>query len=128
MVRPQGHPGDSGHAQHQDGSGLPLAAGKDVYQGEGHDFGLLDNKNTSYNFSVSVYPTDKVTVGGSYGYETYKSLLKSRNANPTNGSTEYDSWFDPNRTGTSTTTRRVKNLDLYVDCQGDAEYRRPLQL
>ena len=95
--------------------GFSLAAGKDVYDGADQEFGLLDNKNTSYNFSVSVYPTDKVTIGGTYGYETFKSLMRSRNANPSTGGTGYDSWFDPNRDWDLNNDETVKNIGVYVD-------------
>jgi hypothetical protein len=96
--------------------GFVLAAGKDVYSGEGHDFGLLDNKNTSYNFTVSVYPTAKITVGGSYGTESFKALMTSRNANPLSGvAGAYESWNDPNRNWNNDNNETVKNAGLFLD-------------
>ena len=96
--------------------GFVLAAGKDVYEGEGHEFGLLDNENTSYSFTVSFYPTSKITVGGSYGTESFKSLLTARNANPLSAVPDvYQSWNDPNRNWSLDNDETVKNAGVYLD-------------
>jgi MtrB/PioB family decaheme-associated outer membrane protein len=96
--------------------GLSLAAGKDIYKGEGHEFGLLSNRNTSYNATLTAYPTDRITVGGSYGYETFKSLQTSRNANPVSGVPgAYESFNDPNRNWSLDNDETVKNLGLFLD-------------
>jgi hypothetical protein len=96
--------------------GFLLAAGKDHYKGEGLDFGLLDNSNQSYNFTVAFYPTDVINVGGNYGYEKFSSLQKSRNANPLSGVPgAYESWLDPNRDWNLNNDETVKNAGLYLD-------------
>jgi MtrB/PioB family decaheme-associated outer membrane protein len=96
--------------------GFSLAAGKDVYNGEGHDFGLLDNTNASYNVNLAFYPTDAINIGGNYGYEKFSSLQKSRNANPLSGvAGAYESWLDPNRDWNLDNDETVKNAGLYLD-------------
>jgi hypothetical protein len=87
--------------------------GKDVYKGEGHELGLLNNKNTSYNAGVNVYPVKKVGFGANYGRDTFNSLQNSRNANPPGS--DYGSWTDPNRTWFLTNDETVNNFDLYLD-------------
>lgn len=95
---------------------LSLAIGKDEYGGEGHELGLLDNSNASYNVSVNVYPSEKVTLGGSYGMEKISSMMRSRNANPLSGAVgAYESWTDPNRVWTMDIDETVKNAGLWVD-------------
>jgi hypothetical protein len=96
--------------------GFVLAAGKDVYKGQGHDFGLLNNSNSSYNFTMAVYPTDAINVGGNFGYEKFSSLQKSRNANPVSGvAGAYESFLDPNRNWNLNNDETVKNAGLYLD-------------
>jgi MtrB/PioB family decaheme-associated outer membrane protein len=96
--------------------GLSLAAGKDDYDGDGHEFGLLDNSNASYNVSVTVYPAERVTVGGNYGYEKFSALMKSRNASPLSTTPgAYESWTDPGRDWSVDNDETVKNLGLYLD-------------
>lgn len=96
--------------------GFSLATGKDEYKGEGFEFGLLDSKNTSYTFSVGVYPTDKVTLGGNYGWDKFKSNQKSRNANPPSTPlAAYESWLDPNRDWYLDNDETVKNAGLFLD-------------
>ena len=95
---------------------LSFAGGKDIYGGEGHDFGLLNNKNTSYNAAVDVYPMDGVTFGATYGYEQFKALQKSRNANPISGvAGAYESFNDPNRDWNLDNNENVKNFTFYLD-------------
>jgi MtrB/PioB family decaheme-associated outer membrane protein len=95
---------------------LSLAAGKDSYKGEGHDFGLLDNSNSAINVSLNIYATDKITIGGNYGVEKFKALQTSRNANPFSGvAGAYESWLDPNRTWSLDNDETVKNAGLFVD-------------
>jgi len=96
--------------------GFSLAAGKDVYKGAGHEFGLLDNSNSSYNFTLAFYPTDAINVGGNFGYEKFSTLQKSRNANPLSGvAGAYESWLDPNRDWNLDNDETVKNAGLYLD-------------
>lgn len=95
--------------------GFSLAAGKDTYQGEGHEFGLLNSKNQSYNVTLNAYPTNTVTVGGNFGYEKFSTLQKSRNANPPTTAPGYQSWLDPNRDWKLDNDETVKNAGLYLD-------------
>lgn len=96
--------------------GFSLATGKDEYKGEGHEFGLLDTKNTSYTVTAGIYPTEKVTLGGSYGWDKFESNQKSRNANPPSGVPgAYESWTDPNRDWYLDNDETVKNAGLFLD-------------
>jgi len=92
---------------------LSAAAGKDVYNGPGHDFGLLNNTNTSYNAGVNVLPGKTVAFGANYGYEKFSSLQNSANANPPG--TDYGSWTDPNRVWNLNNDEKVNSFDLYLD-------------
>jgi MtrB/PioB family decaheme-associated outer membrane protein len=93
-----------------------FAGGKDIYKGEGHYFGLLDNNNTSYNVMFDFYPKDGVSLGGNYGYDKFSSLQRSRNANPPSGvAGAYESWLDPNRDWSLDNDETVKNMGLYLD-------------
>ncbi|MDO8502685.1 MAG: MtrB/PioB family outer membrane beta-barrel protein [Gemmatimonadaceae bacterium] len=96
--------------------GFSLAAGKDVYKGEGHDFGLLDNTNSAYSVTLAFYPTDAINIGGNFGYEKFSSMQKARNANPFSGvAGRYESWLDPNRDWNLDNDEKVKNAGLYLD-------------
>jgi hypothetical protein len=85
--------------------------GKDVYGGPGLEFGLLDNKNTAYNFGVNFTPKASIALGANYGYDTFNAFQKSRNANPAPDPT----WTDPNRDWTMNNDEKVNNFDLYLD-------------
>jgi hypothetical protein len=85
--------------------------GKDVYGGPGLEFGLLDNNNTAYNFGVNFTPNATIALGANYGYDTFSSFQKSRNANPPPDPT----WTDPNRDWTLDNDEKVNNFDLYLD-------------
>ena len=84
---------------------------KDVYKGEGHDFGLLDNDNSNYTIAFGVSPSDAVDFGASYGRDHYVANQKSRNANPPPDPT----WTDPNRDWTLKNEETVNNVDVYVN-------------
>ncbi len=92
---------------------LSVAAGKDIYSGPGHDFGLLNNTNTAYNAGINVNPRKTVGFGANYGYEKFTSLQNSANANPPGS--DYGSWTDPNRIWNLTNNEKVNNFDLYLD-------------
>jgi hypothetical protein len=62
------------------GFNVSVAAGRDDYHSSG--FGLRDNKNRSYTAGMDFVPTDKITMGLSYGYEKYEAFQYSRTANP----------------------------------------------
>jgi len=92
---------------------LSLAAARDRFGGEGHEFGLLNNDNTVFNLGVNARPTDTVQLGANYGRDTYKTLQKARNANPPG--TDYGSWFDPNRDWLLNDDEKVNSASVYVD-------------
>jgi MtrB/PioB family decaheme-associated outer membrane protein len=88
-----------------------VAAGKDVYKGPGHDFGLLNNSNTSFNVGINLNPARSVAFGANYGRDHFSSDQKSRNANP-----PPDPQFtDPSRDWTLNNTENVNNFNLYLD-------------
>lgn len=95
---------------------VSYAGGKDIYGGEGHEFGLLSNKNTSFNVGADFYPVDGVTFGATYGYEQFKSYQAARNANPISGVVgAYESFNDPNRNWYLDNNETVKNFVAYFD-------------
>ena len=94
-----------------------FASGKDTYSDTANtpnqEFGLLDNKNTSYNVGVNVTPMPHVAFGANYGRDQYTSYQKSRNANPPTPTDQ--SWTDPNRDWFLSGDEKVNNFDAYVD-------------
>jgi MtrB/PioB family decaheme-associated outer membrane protein len=88
-----------------------LVAGNDTYKGPGHDFGLLDNNNESYNAGINFYPASAFSFGANYGRDHYVSNQKSRNANPPPDPT----FTDPTRDWTLKNSENVNNFDLYLD-------------
>jgi hypothetical protein len=57
-----------------------FAAGKDDYTES--LFGLRDNTHQVYGIGVDTVPSDTVTIAGSYNYERYNALSRSRQADP----------------------------------------------
>jgi MtrB/PioB family decaheme-associated outer membrane protein len=57
-----------------------FAAGKDDYTES--LFGLRDNTHQIFGFGVDAVASDTVTIGGSYNYERYNALSRSRQADP----------------------------------------------
>ncbi|TAK16529.1 MAG: hypothetical protein EPO35_05105 [Acidobacteria bacterium] len=95
---------------------VSFAGGKDIYKGEGHEFGLLDNVNTSWNGMFDFYPREGVSFGINGGYDKFSSLQRARNANPFSGvAGAYESWNDPNRNWNLDNDERVKNFGAYLD-------------
>ncbi len=98
-----------------------MAAARDRFGGEGHQFGLFDNDNTVFNVGINARPKDKVQVGANYGRDTYSALLKARNANPDCRLTAscpasgYNSWVDPNRDWQLDQDEKVNNASVYLD-------------
>lgn len=98
--------------------GLTFASAKDIYGGEGHEFGLLDNANTSYNLAFDFTPSKKLSFGFNYGMDKFSSLQKARNANPPVTTGAYDSWSDPNRDWNLDNDEDVTNAGLYLALPG----------
>jgi hypothetical protein len=98
------------------------AAAKDTYGGEGHEFGLMDTHNNTYNVGINVVPKEHMAFGANYGHDVYKAFQQSRNANPDCklnnppcADTVYNSWTDPNRDWTMNNDETVNNFNLYFD-------------
>ena len=79
----------------------------------GELFGLQSAASTSWNFGVNYHPTDLLTVGASYGHDTYGSFQLSRNANPPPDPT----WTDPSRNWTLDNDDSINTFSLYLDLQ-----------
>lgn len=62
------------------GFSVSLSAGKDDYENSG--FGLRDNRNRAYTFTVDLVPRDEIVAGFSYANEKYSAFQNSRNASP----------------------------------------------
>jgi MtrB/PioB family decaheme-associated outer membrane protein len=94
-----------------------VAAGKDRYHGEGLEFGLLDNSNSSYNAGFAVNPNENVSLGVNYGYDRYRANQRSRNASPLNltSSPPDLTWLDPERDWTLDNDEVVHNVGFYLD-------------
>jgi hypothetical protein len=95
------------------GIDFTLSSGKDDYPGadSAQEFGLLDDKNTSWALSANYAPSGTVNVGAEYGRETYKTIQESRNASPAPNPT----WYDPLRNWTLTNDETVNYVNVYVD-------------
>lgn len=92
------------------------AAGRDNYDSAEQIYGLLNNKNTTFNVGVNFAPTTMVAIGANYGQDKFNSLQQSKTANPFSGvAGAYESWLDGNRDWTMTNNEKVNNVDLYVD-------------
>ena len=98
-----------------------LVYGKDAYGGPGAEFGLLDNKNTSFTIGVNFTPMATLDCGASYGRDKYTAFQKSRNANPPPD----PSFNDPSRDWTLDNDETVNNFDLYSEPEPDTEEHRP---
>lgn len=96
---------------------VSAAYGKDDYDiSLNPQFGLLNNKNDSYNVTFNVTPKPAVAFGFNYGRETYNSFQQSRTANPFSGvAGAYESWNDPNRNWNLTNDEKVNTASLYLD-------------
>jgi len=95
---------------------LTYAMYNDKYQGEGHEFGLLKNDNSSFSITGNVYPTDKVTLGAVYGMDKLSTHQASRNANPFSGVVGvYESWNDPYRNWFLNNDEDVTTAGVWVD-------------
>ena len=84
-----------------------IGAGKDDYLES--LFGLRDNSHRVYSFGVDATPSALLTVGGSYSYERYKALSRSRQASP---GVQFD---DPSRNWATDATDRVHSLIMTAD-------------
>ena len=73
------------------------------------EFGLTHNVNRVYAFSVDAVPNDGTTFSVSYGYEEYKSVQQSRQANPG------VQFLDPTRNWSTDGHERVHTATVSAD-------------
>jgi len=73
------------------------------------EFGLKRNVNRVYAMSLDAVPSDKLMLGGSYGFEDYKTVQDSRQANP---GPQFD---DPTRNWSTHGFERVHTANLSAD-------------
>lgn len=81
-----------------------VAAGKDDFLES--EFGLRDNKHRVYSFGIDGTPATNLVWGGSYSYEHYSALSRSRQAS---SAAEF---VDPSRNWASDATDRVHSVVL----------------
>jgi MtrB/PioB family decaheme-associated outer membrane protein len=60
-------------------------------------FGVRDNKHRIYSLGADVLATETVTVSGSYTYEKYFTLSRSRQANPPSPTITYEQFLSLNQ-------------------------------
>ena len=95
---------------------VTYAGGRDEYQDDTftpgrEQFGLLDADTKAVTVGLTVLPRPQAAFGATYGYETYSSLQRSRNAAPQPSA----EWFDPTRDWTLDNDEKVNTLTLYAD-------------
>jgi MtrB/PioB family decaheme-associated outer membrane protein len=73
------------------------------------EFGLTHNVNRVYAFSVDAVPRDGTSFGASYGFEDYKSVQNSRQANP---GVQFE---DPTRNWSTNGFERVHTANVSAD-------------
>ncbi len=82
-------------------------------------FGLLDADTQAFTVAVNFLPRPQVALGATYGYETFSSLQKSRNAapltNPNAPPPPNAEWTDPTRDWTLDNDEKVNTFTAYVD-------------
>ncbi len=75
------------------------------------EFGLQSQDFSTFGFGADFAPSDAVTIGGSYLYETFASLEQSRTANPPPDPT----FFDPRRNWTDDIDEKVHTFSGYLE-------------
>jgi MtrB/PioB family decaheme-associated outer membrane protein len=98
---------------------IQFAGGKDEYFADdsvpvsrpGEFFGLQESAVKSWNVGLNFHPTDMLAFGANYGYDTYGSFQRSRNANPPPD----PSWTDPSRDWTLDNDDKINTFNIYID-------------
>ncbi|MGE0814675.1 MAG: MtrB/PioB family outer membrane beta-barrel protein [Vicinamibacterales bacterium] len=85
-------------------------------------FGLLSQDNDTVVGGVDITPTDMIHFGASVGRDKFKTLQKSRNANPPPDA----SWTDPSRDWTLDNNEVVKTYMAYLDVERLADDKAEL--
>jgi MtrB/PioB family decaheme-associated outer membrane protein len=86
---------------------LSIAAGKDDHLQS--EFGLRDNTHRVYGVGADVVGSERVSFSGSYSFEEYDALSRSRQANP--GA----QFTDPSRNWAADTSDRTHSFILSAD-------------
>ena len=87
----------------------------------GTNFGLRNNDNHVYSVGFDFVPSDRVSLGASYGYEKYTALQASRTANPLPANTVANladptlQFNDPRRDWTDDSADRVRTVTASMD-------------
>jgi MtrB/PioB family decaheme-associated outer membrane protein len=96
-----------------------VAFGRQEYPGT--NFGLRNNDNQVYSLGFDYVPTDRVSMGLTYGFEKYTALQASRTANPLPANTvaflndPTQQFNDPRRDWTDDSADRVHTVDASFD-------------
>jgi len=77
----------------------------------GTNFGLRSGDNHFYSVGADYVPSNKVSLGATYGYEAYDSLQASRTSNPLPDPT----FLDPRRDWTDSAADRTKTFSGSMD-------------
>lgn len=85
---------------------VSVGAGKDDYLES--EFGLRDNDHQVYTTGLDWIPDDRLLFGGSYAYENYNALNRSRQANP---GPQFD---DPSRNWAADQADRAHTVTAYA--------------
>ena len=110
---------------------------KDVYSGEGHEFGLMDNDNQTRSTSGSTYtPKSTIGVGLQLRPRHVQGVPDVAQSNPSCTLNvppcppgTYDTWTDPNRNWSLKNDETVNNFNFYFDMNsGVEEHRHPLHV
>lgn len=93
------------------GLNASVFVGRDAYDGDDQQFGLLSNDNTGYTVGLSIVPTRAIAFGATYGYEKYEAGQRSRSA----AGAGDPSWTDPARDWTLDTDETVHTVGINLD-------------
>ena len=92
---------------------VSTAVGRDDYLNS--EFGLRDNNHDVYTIGIDGTPHEKVGLSASYSYEDYKTLQRSRQANPG------VQFTDPSRNWATDANDKVHSVMAAFDVKGIAE-------
>ncbi len=98
---------------------VQFTGGKEKYRADdsvpvsrpGELFGLQKQSTAGWVAGLNVHLGDAITMGASYGRDTFGSEQRSRNANPPPD----PSWTDPTRDWTLDNDDHINNANAYVD-------------
>ncbi|MGE3277285.1 MAG: MtrB/PioB family outer membrane beta-barrel protein [Vicinamibacterales bacterium] len=85
--------------------------GRDTYDGDGQQFGLLSNDNTGFTIGAGYIPSPEIAFNAYYGHEKYASLQASRAANPAPD----PSWTDASRNWNLDADELVETVGVTLD-------------